>query len=382
MPNERANNLFRQFLNEEDSDKSAFLLGELLYIEVFPLITKILVRNLQNDKYDYEYAKNEAEDLSSEIIVSFISRIEKIKLGKFQTSIFFSFEGLSEEQLFIVFCIFLNNQLNLQEIAEIRHIDAYFIGASKLKLQNYWREKNPIWFSLSNKIRYILDNQPDFQYDRSEQTCFLKENSNTRSELSVEDLVEIFEKDSSITQQTELFDFLKVILEKAKGGLKLKELVTIVFKIQYNELEINETSIEADDQLIVQGLIDKDDHESYQESLLKLKETWIEIKELIFHHRFVFILTTKKKNNISVIYGFYELGLTTKEELAEILTVTNEEFNTVWDKLPLPDKEVACLLSKKLKESNLDSVSFEVTVTQVRNFRQKAKEKLKRGFKV
>jgi DNA-directed RNA polymerase specialized sigma24 family protein len=332
MSNSRANIIFQNFLSEKAKEKSDKILGELLNNYAIPLMKPIIIRGLQNGNNHYDKTVSDADDLLSEIVLSFINRAEGFRLKK--------------------------------EL-KIENIEAYFRTSAKLKIQDYRREQNPNWCMLRNRIRYLFDTNSNLVYLKDEKLCCLKNKEVLRSDFSANDLVEILKQKDLISALTELFDAIKIILREARGGLLLNDLVNVIFELQNIETDMPDIPIEDTIRKIAHNALGGDE-QLRLEARMRLGKIWHEIQQLPFNQRFTLLLNMQEKG-FSGIHLLLFLQITTIAELSERLRMTMEEFAEVYNNLPLPDNEIAEMLK--------------ITEKQASNFRKVARERLQRKLK-
>ncbi|MBD0373607.1 MAG: hypothetical protein ICV60_22425, partial [Pyrinomonadaceae bacterium] len=100
---------------------------------------------------------------------------------------------------------------------------------------------------------------------------------------------------------------------------------------------------------------------------LYLQRLWTEVAALPPLQRSALLLNLRDAQGGSVIAFIPHLGIASKQEMAEVLSMSAEQFSALWNELPLDDASIARLLG--------------VTRQQVINLRKTARERLARRMK-
>jgi hypothetical protein len=103
------------------------------------------------------------------------------------------------------------------------------------------------------------------------------------------------------------------------------------------------------------------------EQRLYLEKLWTEVCELPRLQRAALLLNLRDAGGGSVIAFIPHLKIASKKEMAEILSMSEEQFAALWGDLPLDDTSIAQLLG--------------LTRQQVINLRKTARERLARRMK-
>lgn len=103
------------------------------------------------------------------------------------------------------------------------------------------------------------------------------------------------------------------------------------------------------------------------ETMDLLRRLWPEIIELPPPQRIALLLSLRDEGGDSVLALLPTLGIATTDEIRSILGLTRERIAAIWDKLPLPDTDIAEMLR--------------LTRQQVINLRKSARDRLHRRIK-
>ena len=158
-------------------------------------------------------------------------------------------------------------------------------------------------------------------------------------------------------------ELLTVIFESVGGPFEFDQLVTIVADVWGVRDEPDE-SFEPDGRNGA-GLIDSAARvDVVVEQRLYLQRLWTEVSQLPPLQRSALLLNLRDVQGGSVIAFVPHLGIATRAEIAEMLSIPAEQFAGLWNDLPLDDASIARLLG--------------VTRQQVINLRKTARERLAR----
>jgi len=161
-------------------------------------------------------------------------------------------------------------------------------------------------------------------------------------------------------------DLLQTIFMCAGRPVEFNHLVMIAANIW----GIKEQSVESYSQDSYLGESLRDSAASIEtvvEQRLYLQQLWTEVCKLPQLQRSALLLNLRDAQGGSVIFFIPHLGIASKAEMAEALSMTVAQFAEVWTELPLDDTRIARLLG--------------VTRQQVINLRKTARERLTRRMK-
>ena len=161
-------------------------------------------------------------------------------------------------------------------------------------------------------------------------------------------------------------ELLTTIFEGVGHPIRFDQLVTIaaaVWGIKDQPTESFERVGGAVDGLIASAA----GVDSVVEQRLYLQRLWAEVRQLPPLQRSALLLNLRDAQGGSVVAFIPHLGIASKQEMAETLSMSAEQFSALWDELPLDDASIARLLG--------------VTRQQVINLRKTARERLARRMK-
>ena len=195
--------LLRLYLNAPTEAESAKFFDLLIEKCVLPTIEKILSAKFGGKESDARFSRRDYEDLRGECCVKIVGVLRSRKIAA---------DTLPPINDFTAYCSTI--------------------------IYNVWngfvRERSPNRENLKNKIRYSLDKDYRFAVATdigNENVYQLREQNLQPSVMSVEQLTTIVKEECKLFAQTNLPDLLAVIFEKAKGSLKIGQLLIIVTRL-------------------------------------------------------------------------------------------------------------------------------------------------------
>ncbi len=159
-------------------------------------------------------------------------------------------------------------------------------------------------------------------------------------------------------------EFLGVLFERSGGPIGFDEVV----KIAAETWHIHDQPIESIDT----GGSERDHQFTSSEPRVDLaleqrlffEQVWLEVCQLPVLQRAALLLNLRDSRDGGVISFLPFLGVASKEELARLLEMPYEDFENLWNELPLDDSRIAQM--------------FGITRQQVINLRKTARERLVR----
>lgn len=246
---------------------------------------------------------------------------------------------------------------------------------------DYFRAKNPQRRRLKDLLRYHLKQNRTFALWEAEDRrwlCGLQTWRGAASRTARSDrLQQLLTEPLSIINASDPApalgvshpppaELLTAIFESVGHPVELNQLVTIVADV-WGIKDQPDESFDLDDGAR-EGLIDSAARvDVVVEQRLYLQRLWAEVAKLPPLQRSALLLNLRDVQGGSVIAFVPHLGIATKAEIAEMLSMSAGQFSGLWDELPLDDASIARLLG--------------VTRQQVINLRKTARERLARRMK-
>jgi hypothetical protein len=246
---------------------------------------------------------------------------------------------------------------------------------------DYFRAKNPQRRRLKDLLRYHLKQNRIFALWEGEDKrllCGLQIWRSAGPNISRSDRLQ-----QLLTEPLSIFNASESASAVGVSHLQPAELLTVIFEsvghpIEFNQLVtiaadiwgIKDQPTESFDQAgeAVAGLIDSAAGvDAVVEQRLYLQRLWTEVAELPPLQRAALLLNLRDAQGGSVIAFVPHLGIAGKAEIAELLSMSAEQFSQLWNELPLDDAGIARLLG--------------VTRQQVINLRKTARERLVRRMR-
>ena len=177
--------------------------------------------------------------------------------------------------------------------------------------------------------------------------------------MSVEQLTTIIKEECELFAQANLSDLLAVIFEKAKGGLKIGQLVIIVAEL-WLVRDLPSVSIDDFQTHTAQKIVRHED----LEIRYKLEYVWQEIRALPVFQRVALLYNLRDERGGEMLFSFFNTRIATLDELAEAMNLDKTQFIKLLPQLPFDDKRIATAMN--------------LTVKQIGNLRKVARENLRR----
>ncbi|HSE41008.1 MAG TPA: sigma-70 family RNA polymerase sigma factor [Acidobacteriota bacterium] len=254
----------------------------------------------------------------------------------------------------------------------IRDFRGYAAVVAHHACNQYFRDKFPRRTQLQNKLRYLLNHNPNFGIwkEKDELVCGLTQMRNQPSSTRVQEFVsQLKNLRLDFSEQlgpAKLSSVLKDVFQMVGSPILLEDLV----KMMVNVLGIQEQKQQEpkDSESILEQIEDRRvDAATEMEQRLYLKRLWNEMIDLPLRQRIALLLSVRDSEGSSVLYLFPMTGVTSILEIAKSLSIPAEDFADLWSKLPLEDNGIAERLG--------------ITRQQVINLRRSARERLARRMK-
>jgi hypothetical protein len=339
--------LFAKGEAEEDE-----LLAGLIREQIEPVITKIIKNKLRVPLTEAEGSERnqDALELAGDLRATILSELRSLKAGSHGKVI-----------------------NNLQHYVAIKAYSA---------CTDYFREQHPQRWRLKNSLRHHLRQNPDFALWESEGHRWLC------GLIAWADAAQIPEPLTDQLQQLSENPRLSLLAASPDVDVQLlppAELLTAIFECVGHPVELDRlVSIAAKVRGVKDYPVESFDDENSQlhgslvdtslradvalEQRLYLERLWVEVCELPRLQRAALLLNLRDAVGGSVIAFIPYLKIASRQEIAENLLMSDEQFSDIWNELPLDDATIAGLLG--------------VTRQQVINLRKTARERLARRMKL
>jgi hypothetical protein len=346
-----AEDLIQTFLHTEDVSESEKLLASLIQEHAEPIIAGIIRHKLRVSLSHSEGSSQnqDALEIKGDVRATILAEMQRLKD---------SAQG--------------HTVSNFRNYVAVKTYSA---------CADYFRAKNPQRRRLKDLLRYHLKQNRIFALWETEDRrwlCGLQNWRGAESRTSRSDRLQqlLTEPLSIITPSTSASavdaphlppaELLAVIFESVGHPVELNHLVTIVADV-WGIRDQPDESFDLDGRSD-KGLIDSAARvDVVVEQRLYLQRLWTEVTQLPPLQRSALLLNLRDAQGGSVIAFIPHLGIATKAEIAEMLSMSAEQFSGLWDELPLDDASIARL--------------FGVTRQQVINLRKTARERLARRMK-
>lgn len=341
--------LLAPFLNGRSDAESEAVLEQIIVKHAQPVIADIISFKLKvsSSRWGGNHDRHEVEDVSNDVIVSLIRTLRNYK-----------------------------SSTRAKPISNLR---SYVAMMAYNASDEYLRQKYPKWYSLKNRVRYILTHKAGLALWEGENRKVLCGFSRLRQPFRGEsgplrerrDALEnfLFEKfPNTALAQLNSADLVAAILEFANSPLEIDELVTVTAEILGirstlpQETERENPRVERHSQLSSHAPVIAESFDRRQ----RLQKVWSEILQLPFRQRTALLLNLRDESGGAAIVMLPMLRVATIRQIAEALVISAEELAEVWGRLPLDDAAIG----KRLNAST----------QQVSNLRKCARERLARRF--
>lgn len=235
---------------------------------------------------------------------------------------------------------------------------------------DYFRERNPHRRRLKSLLRYQLKQNPEFDLWKAEDDRWYaglkgwhETNESDNSSTPAVSAGDILEKFSMIhAQDIPPAGLLNAVFDRVGRAVEFERLVTLAAEV-WNISEAPFESVDTADReqahkqpgLGVDVLL---------EQRLYLETLWSEVCQLPLLQRVALLLNLRDAQGSSAIFFIPYLGISSQQEIAEILGIDGQAFLELWSDLPLDDARIASKLG--------------ISRQQVINLRKTARERLAR----
>lgn len=335
--------LLLAYLQATDEAQSQSLAAQLISEHAKPVIAGVLRYKLGTSSHFASGNGNhqEAEDISSEVILELLTRLRKFKSDPLQMAI--------------------------KDFRSLVAVMTYQACAKDL------RRKNPQRARLKNRLRYILTSWKHFALwkDQNEELiCGFAEWQNqqvadTNLRLrQLHDNPQAFQSSAfsqeSINDQNPV-DLLTVLFKWLGSPVLLNDLVPIVARL-WGIKDSTEGDTASQIQALNQLPDTRTDVATEVEKRIYLENIWAEIRQLPERQRNALLLNLTDATGYGVITLLPVTGIASLRQIAEVLGMPAERLAEIWNDLPMDDATIAEYLG--------------VTRQQVINLRKSARERL------
>ena len=249
----------------------------------------------------------------------------------------------------------LVRKLQTMHAEQIGDFENYVVTVTYHTIYDFMRRRFPEWPRLKNRIRYVLDRDPQFALWSTPDgiACGL------RGWRERADLLQSLEIDRETATPVMLDEArpqpaVAALFDYAGGPMLLDAVVrTFADLWRIRETRSDDASSEA-----------LPDHAAQHETRQFLRVLWHEIKLLTLDHRTALLLNLRDEDGVNAVALFVLARVAQLEEIAAALAMNVDELAKVWERLPIDDREIAERLG--------------VTRQQVINLRRSARERLAR----
>lgn len=342
--------LLLPFLDAVDEQLSEKLLAELIREHAEPLISKIIKSKLRVSLSHAQgsHQNQDALEIMGDVCAQILSELRSLK---------------SDPQR-----------------RPVNNFHNYVAIKTYSACADYFREKNPQRWRLRDLLRQHLKQNQKFVLWEDEAKRWLcgfrlwqsEPPPNSRRDQLPQLLSDplLLVNNSGLSAQSAQTlppsDLLSAIFEYVGRPIEFNHLVTIAANVW--GIKDQPTESYSHDSRIGESLRDSAASiETVVEQRLYLQRLWKEVCELPQLQRSALLLNLRDAQGGSVIFFVPHLGIASKSEMAETLSMSVEKFAQVWSELPLDDASIAQLLG--------------VTRQQVINLRKTARERLTRRMR-
>jgi hypothetical protein len=237
---------------------------------------------------------------------------------------------------------------------------------------DYFREKHPQRWRLKSLLRRRLRQNPRFALWQAEDKRWYAGFSERQAGAEVAE-PDAFDSASHSTDgklsdaQLKSDEFLRVLFERSGGPIDFDEVVRIAAERWHIHDPLTE-SIDTDCSESERQFTSSEPRvDLVLEQRLFFEQVWLEVCQLPVLQRAALLLNLRDSRDGGVISFLPFLGVASKKELARLLEMPYEDFENLWNELPLDDLRIAQM--------------FGITRQQVINLRKTARERLARRMR-
>lgn len=246
-------------------------------------------------------------------------------------------------------------------------IEAYTVTVAKNACREYLRRRFPRRFRLSNQLRYVLSKDSRLRLVQDEAGKWIcgtvQAMSAARMSLngaSGDEPPEMLRSTlAAADNRAGLGRRVFTVLQVVGIPVALEQLIAAFYEVD-QIVEPNEVSIEESVpvRLSPSSVLAETDRRAL------LAAVWRELSELPIRHRLALLLHLSDDNGDNLLLMFPMEGIASIRMIAEKIEMPADQLAAIWNRLPLPDNEIAALMGLERQ--------------QVINLRQSARKSLRR----
>ncbi len=235
---------------------------------------------------------------------------------------------------------------------------------------DYFREKHPQRWRLKSLLRRRLRQNQRFALWQAEDKRWYASFSGRQETGAEAEESAAFDSASHSTDgklsaaQLKSDEFLSVLFERAAGPIGFDEVVRIAAETWHIYDQPIESIDTGGSETVHQFASSEPRVDFSLEQRSFFEQVWLEVCQLPVLQRVALLLNLRDSRDGGVISFLPFLGVASKEELARLLEMPYEDFENLWNELPLDDSRIAQM--------------FGITRQQVINLRKTARERLVR----
>ncbi len=336
------------FIGANSEAEAQRLLEQIICNHAQPLVQNIIHYKLKASHLYRSFSQDsqEAEDLSSEVIVRLVRALDECKSSPQERPI-----------------------VNLRSYVAVMAYNAS---------DEYLRHKYPQRFSLKNKIKYLLTHEAEFALWKNlhEESVgglahWEQANRNRMADGALQqkasELKERLQKQfaAQAIERVKLTELLASLFRLLDSPVEIDELVSLVAAL----LGIRDAPMQTESETTgaKEKLLSSDPRERLDAAFdyrARLERVWQEVRALPIRQRAALLLNLKDEQGDSALALLPVLKIATVHQIAETLEMAPEALAAIWNDLPLEDLTIAERLG--------------ATRQQVINLRKCARERLAR----
>ena len=323
------------YLQASGEADAAAALEQLICERAQPIVRQILGAKLRVGRSaDSDLTEDQAADLVSEVTLKLVQRLRNLRA-------------------------------NVSEKA-IENFPGYVAVTAYHACDGYLRKKYPRRYSLKNQLRYILTHRAGlavWEGNEGDLLCGFAVWRDSKRAVSRSNLRQLPNEPQLLVNSNANVsppDLVSMIFDRAGAPLRLDDLVSLIADLwRIRDVPSGATSIDVD---AYSGPDEQLDARMDQRS--HLERLWAEIRELPLRQRTVLLMSLRDANGRGALALLPLIQVASISQIAETLSMPAEKLATLWNQLPLEDREIA--------------ESLGVTRQQVVNLRKCARERLRR----
>ncbi|MEK6282832.1 MAG: hypothetical protein AABN95_20945 [Acidobacteriota bacterium] len=334
--------LLQPFLRATDANAAENLLAQLILEHADPVISKIIKSKMRVslDVTNGDRQNQDALEMAGDLRATLISDLRSVQ-----------------------------NNPTRKTITSFRN---YVAIKTYSACADYFREMNPRRWRLKNLLRYQLKQNQRFALWKVDNNYWCAGFSEWRDMQGSGNLLKPLPPAESIrdrlllkpTQDTAAIELLTAVFEHVGHPVQFERVVSLAAEV-WRITDFPADSIDDPDQELASESVSSTPRvDLVLEQRIYLERLWTEVCQLPRLQRVALLLTLRDAQGGSAIFFIPHLGISSKEQLAEALELSDAEFAALWVDLPLEDAEIA----QRLK----------ITRQQVINLRKTARERLAR----